>query len=534
MQRTLFLSFCLVPFLSFGQLDTKIFVDAKEEGRYSFQDSLELVSYINSTLLRWMQEQYYFAGVDSTKKSGDLLLFYLHKGQKAKGLLKAKRKSVVSQLERSVQKLADQGYPFARVTFFPGKYDGKLLEGDFQTQKGPEITYDSAFFIYPFKGSKTYLYRALDIEPGAVFSESDYRLLTKKMDRLEAYTLERQPDIAFEGDKAQVFLALVENPTNSFQGIVGLQQQSNNESTVVGSLDLELNDLFKSGKQLKFVWERFREASQELEMHYVHPLIFNSKVDPVFSFQLLKQDTTFVTRSSSIGFSTYISPQLQLQVDFEAQNGSLLATELSTVSTSKIADYERSVYSFGLSKGQYRTLNYRRFGCAWDLNIGLGRKTIRKNPALPDAFYDTIKAETNVLQIKGRFNYQLKLGRFQALFHDVRLGYLRNDELLTNELFRLGGLTTLRGFDEKVYFTEVFALSRIECRSFFEERSYAYVFFDQAVVGESRATPLGFGLGFALETSSGQFSFALASGSEKIQTLSMANVKAHFGFTSQF
>ena len=122
------------------------------------------------------------------------------------------------------------------------------------------------------------------------------------------------------------------------------------------------------------------------------------------------------------------------------------------------------------------------------------------------------------------------------IFQDVQIGLLNNKELLTNELYRIGGLSTLRGFNEKNIFASQYALSRVEFRSFFEDDSFIYAFYDQLFFRRSANFdyPLGIGLGFALETTSGQFSFALASGNSKSQSFSFSEMRAHFGFITKF
>ena len=113
---------------------------------------------------------------------------------------------------------------------------------------------------------------------------------------------------------------------------------------------------------------------------------------------------------------------------------------------------------------------------------------------------------------------------------------LYNDELLTNELYRLGGLNSIRGFNEKEFFAKNYLSSRIELRSFFEQGSYLYVFYDQLFYKRDALTdsPIGLGLGFALETRSGQFNFALASGNSNQQSISFDELRAHFGYTATF
>ncbi len=126
--------------------------------------------------------------------------------------------------------------------------------------------------------------------------------------------------------------------------------------------------------------------------------------------------------------------------------------------------------------------------------------------------------------------------RRQAFFHHLSARLVQNSELLTNELYRSGGLSSIRGFNEKFFFADRYISSRMEFRSFFEDRSYLYVLYDQLFYGRNNfgENPFGIGIGFALATSSGQFSFVLAAGKSKSQKIDFSGIKAHFGYVSRF
>ena len=146
------------------------------------------------------------------------------------------------------------------------------------------------------------------------------------------------------------------------------------------------------------------------------------------------------------------------------------------------------------------------------------------------------RSNQHFIAVEATLAYQLEVAKRQTFFHHIQSGFLQNDQLLKNERYRIGGLTSLRGFNEKNFFVDGYVLSRAEFRSFFEDRSYAYVFYDQLFLstGAMRDQPFGIGLGFALETSAGQFSFALAMGKSDDQQFAFDNMKAHFGYVSRF
>ncbi len=520
-----------------AQIRSQFFVDGEESEVIQLKDSTELFNYLNSVQTSWVKKGHYFSGIDSIRKKDKHLFIYLHKGKRFNIELQgSNRRDLVSLMERRLNEYSNKGYPFATLQTDSLKLRDNILTGDILIDPGPEVRYDSAFFFGKTKTSVSYISRLLDIVPGDLFSERNYLSIPSKIERSTFLSLKQPTDLSFKDNKAKVFLDVDESNSNTFQGVLGLLQQQDGKATVVGSLELDVQNLFKSGKQFRFFWERFSEQSQKLDLFYKHPFFLDSKLSPSFRFGLLKQDTTFLTRLLGIGVHTFITSRTELFLEFERENGTLLSTEIETISNLQLADFTKNIYNLKISKGLESSLSTFKNGIAWNISLSGGTKIIDRNLSIPINFYDTLESNTDFYRFEGDFFYQLTVFKRQAFYQHIQAATLRNSELLTNELYRLGGLSTVRGFNERSLFAENYLLSRIEFRSFFENNSYAYAFYDQLFFSQNSIydQPFGLGVGFVLATSAGQFSFALAIGDSDEQPLSFSTIKAHFGYISRF
>lgn len=537
MQRIWILLAFMISFCGKAQIQSSIYEDGILLEKRNFGDSLALTIYLRSKHQAWVENGYLFSGLDSIQLLDTTASIFLHKGEKVPHELPGlSRKKLLSQISRQLEDFSESGYPFARIKLDRSSIRSGSLYGELAIDPGPEITNDSIHFFSKVKTNKSYIYQLLDVVPNAPFKESSYQNIESRFDRSPFLNFAGRKDISFQNKKAKIFLDVEELKTNTFQGVLGLQQSNDRSPSVVGSLDLNILNLFRSGKELTFFWERFSESSQKLDIYYKHPFFLNSKIHPVFAFSLLKQDTSFLTRQVNIGLSTFISPKTSLEIAFENTNGSLITTNEDVLRDRDLADFKRNLYRLKISKGHFNTLSTLQNDWVWSVAILGGNKTITRNVSLPATYYDTINLETNFFRYDMRLGYQYSIGKRQTIFNEIRSGGIVNDEILTNELIRVGGLQTLRGFDEKIFFTEYYALSRLELRSFFERGSYAYVFYDQLLFrrGDENQSPFGVGLGFVLSTSSGQFNFALASGNSTNQNISFSDMKVHFGYISRF
>ena len=536
MQRMWIISFFILSMEAHAQRNAKLF----EEGdvkTFHFQDTLQLVAFLQEKQIGWIEDGYFFAGIDSLfEEAGGEINVYLHKGRKYRSKIFKKRK-VLSSVESSLDDLVNNGHPFASIEFDSLAIEGdEVLVGTIRTREGPEIRIDSLFISGDINTNSTYVSNLLELKPGDLFSENAYRLIESRIKRSSFLRLNHPQDVAFQDGKATIFLDLSKTNTNQFEGIIGLQQNRNGGSTAVGSLRLDTDNLFRSGHQFNFLWERFSEASQTLNLHYKHAFLFGSSISPSFRFDLLRQDTSFITRTSGIGINMFVFSNVRLSVNFESINATLLANDVEVVQGRALADYQRSFYRLELAKGYASLLSTFTEGIAWRFSMGAGNKKINRNLSLPESYYDSIDLNTDFLELTGKMSYQLKIDKRNAIFHQMDFGVLYNDELLTNELYRIGGLRSVRGFNEKEFFARRYFSSSIELRSFFESNSYFYLFYDHLFYKGNRNNddPFGLGLGFALETQSGQFNFAFASGDSNQQSISLDQLRVHFGYVANF
>jgi hypothetical protein len=106
-----------------------------------------------------------------------------------------------------------------------------------------------------------------------------------------------------------------------------------------------------------------------------------------------------------------------------------------------------------------------------------------------------------------------------------------------NQLFQLGGINDLKGFDEDALRISAYSLLDTEIRFLLEKRSFLSLFWNGAAAQEFDKNviyPMGFGAGLAFETNTGIFSLYYALGKNEQSGIEFRNSKLHFGFISRF
>jgi outer membrane protein assembly factor BamA len=105
----------------------------------------------------------------------------------------------------------------------------------------------------------------------------------------------------------------------------------------------------------------------------------------------------------------------------------------------------------------------------------------------------------------------------------------------------LGGVNSLRGFDDQSIFTPYYALANIEYRFLLSKNSYFSTFFN-AASGRRRKSRervrliflIGFGAGAAVETKVGIFGLTYAMGAQLDNKITFKSAKIHIGYVNYF
>jgi hemolysin activation/secretion protein len=204
------------------------------------------------------------------------------------------------------------------------------------------------------------------------------------------------------------------------------------------------------------------------------------------------------------------------------------------------SDFNLLYYGAGYSWNNLDDHYYPGKGFDFVIEGSAGNKKILKNLFLEQSLYENVRLTTVQFSITGYVKNYLKVSPKAVLFTKVEGGKVLNPYLFRNDLFRIGGLNNLRGFNENYFFASGYALATTELRYFIEPTSYVFLFYDQAYIDNSlinennRIFPLGTGAGVSFSTNSGIFSLIYSLSHSQERKLGLNFSKIHFGFTSRF
>jgi outer membrane protein assembly factor BamA len=439
----------------------------------------------------------------------------------------------------------NNGFPFAVVQLDSVEIENQLISGVVKIDQGPFVQFDSLNLIGDLKIRESYIANYIGIKEGKPYNERAIQDTKALLAQNQFLTAVRPLEVRFDKEKTEVTLFLNQSKASRFDGIIGfLPDEQTGDLLITGDVSLHLENSLRQGEIIDLNWRRLQSNTQDLDAQAVLPYVLNSPISPDGRVKIYRRDTTFTDIFGQIGVRCIFSRNDFVRVFVDRQTTNLISTS-QYESTTLIPQYlDRSITSYGLG------LNFRRIdyllnpakGFSLETDVAVGNKDILENPALPSFIYDSL--ELNSIQYRANLNAGYYISIVPRLvWHQQFLGAsLMNDQLFNNEAYRIGGLKSIRGFNEESIFATTFGIVKSELRYQIERNGYLFALFDQGWyentsinrIGSRRDTPYSLGLGITIGTKAGIFSLSTAVGSQQGNPLLIRTTKFHFGFLSVF
>ena len=462
--------------------------------------------------------------------------------------------------DRIVTYFENNGYPFAAV-----KLDSILIENGRVTaalvlNKNKLITIDTMLIFGDPNISERFLFNYLGIHPGDLYNESLIRSISSRINDLP-YLQETKPfNITFIGEGARINLFLQSKQASNFNFILGLlpnNEQVNQKLLLTGEANLNLVNPFGTGKSLLLEWRGLRPRSPELNARFVYPYFLGMPVGIDARLNIYKNDTFYINILQELGVQYLFSGNNYIKAFVRRKVTNLISVDTLKIITSKRlpSNIDVSNTHYGLEY-HFERYNYRRNptkGFAITVNGSAGNRIIKPNNKIVNltnpsdtgfsyrSLYDSLKLKA--LNFQGSYLIEkfFPIGSRSTFRPALNGGAIISDQIFENELFRIGGINTLRGFDEEALRASIYHILILEYRYLLNQNSYFNLFANGANVqaklsqGTQEYWPIGLGAGLAFDTKAGMFAVSYALGKlNPSETIQFRNAKIHFGYIGYF
>ncbi len=446
-------------------------------------------------------------------------------------------RGIANSIRTLLTEWEDNGHPFARVWLDSLTHTADGLSAVLCADQGRLVKYDSVVVRGTVRTSTRYLQASIGIKSGDLYNESVLNAVETRLRELPFVTQKQRPHVQFTPESTKLFLFLDAKKASSINGVLGLQPDNvTGKIQLTGDIDLRLRNALRRGEAIALNWRSLQDATQDLKVSGNLPFAFNTPFGVDGSLKLFKRDTTFLEVTSRIGLEYLMTRGDKVTLFLNSKSSDRLGS--NAIAQAGLADVTLISYGLGVSRERFDYRFNPRRGHALQLEGSAGRK--RTSQAVFGLLEQPPEITSVQLEVVGTAVAHVALGRKSTFRFVAQAGRMENDDLYTNELYRMGGLKSLRGFDEASILCSTYAIGTIEYRFVFEENSNFFLFAEQGwwerdVKDEfSTDTPLGFGVGTTFETKAGLFSLTYALGQQFDNPVQLRGGKVHFGFISLF
>lgn len=505
---------------------------------------------VNNILLKEIESGYFTCNVDSVNLKNQKLKIYLQTGNLISvnsikvnlpnSLALKLREDFNSEktyfnandfsnrIKKWIFQMNNNGFPFAEFEFQKSEIINSKINLICNLISGPLVKIDSIINPEITKKELQLVYKFSDIRNGDLFELNKIYKISENIKNTGFIQEIRPPAYEFIDNKVSLYTYFKPQSKNSINGLVGIQPGENENVQFTGNVALNFQNALSYGEVLKINWRRMFNSSQNLIAELSYPFLFNTNFEIIGGLDMIKKDSSFFNFNSKLIINYKTSSNFSNGFLFTNNNSTnLLEGDYSSTSVNSfgfVTDYKKLDNPFNPKRG-FNIKSEIAYGWKETYAIDTAANNVLKSPN-----FNGNLSLSSYLSLINRTTFKIKLST----------STIQNNILYENELTRIGGYKTIRGFDEESIWVSSFILGNFEFRYLLDEKSNIFLFSDFAWT-ESKINDFikaeyfqSFGFGTNISMPNGILTLIYGLGRKIDNPFLIRTGKIHLGFTSYF
>jgi hypothetical protein len=356
----------------------------------------------------------------------------------------------------------------------------------------------------------------------ATFNQDNLKQINDEFDKLQFVSQLKYPEILFTTDSTKIFVYLEKSKPNKFDGFIGFSNDNKSKLTFNGYLDLQLQNILNSGEKFNLYWKNDGNKQTSFNLGTELPYLFKTPIGIKANLRIFKQDSTFQNTITDLNLGYYFSYNTKAYLGYQKTN----SVDIQNTNSFNLNDFTNTFLTTSFEHVTFSQDNFifpdrtKVF-----TKIGLGNRTISSTKS--NQFFGQLEV-----------SHHFELNQKNSILIKNQSYYLQSDDYIINELYRFGGINSIRGFNENSLQANVFSGIMAEYRYLAAPNLYIHTITDYGYFQDKTATIddklLGLGFGFGLFTKNGLFNLIYANGSTSDQAIKLSNSIVHISFKTNF
>ncbi|MCF7567507.1 hypothetical protein L3X37_03900 [Sabulilitoribacter arenilitoris] len=422
-------------------------------------------------------------------------------------------------------KTSEKGNPFSKLKLSNIHIVENNLRADLIIDSNKQKrTIDNIIIKGYEKFPKSYLKHYLKIKENQAFNLNVIKEKTNLLNDLKFANQIKPPEVLFTKDSTTLYIYTEKAKSNSFDGFLGFgTNEETNKLEFDGFLNLNLTNNLNFGESFSLLYKSDENDQKTFRTNLTLPYLFKSPIGIDLGLQIFKKDSTFTIVNQSAKLHYQINSKHKIYSGITATTSNNL---LSSSNLQNIADYNSNFFSFA-----YQYLKLQPNNLLFPVKSSVFLETSFGNREV------TTTKEKQSLHSINAFKI-INLNNKNSFYFSANGSHLISNTYLENELFRFGGINSIRGFEENSLFASLFGVLNTEYRYQLNNSIYIHSITDLAYF-ENKITNIkeklfGYGFGFGILTKAGLFKFNYANGKIKNQAFKFSDSKIHLSLVANF
>ena len=495
-------------------------------------DKLIKEGYINTELLKnsKINDSTFLFQIQLGNRT-DFIHIYIGRNSSLKSLANIESKSdtlimkideIESFLNQTLGKLETNGYSLSKLKLVNFKKIKNSLFAELVLETGNHRQLNDIVINGYDKFPQGHKKEIVRLHKNKTFNQENLKKIYSDFEKFRFVNQTKYPEILFTKDTTKVYVYLEKSKPNKFDGYIGFSNDNNSKLAFNGYLDLLLANVMNAGEEFSLYWKSDSGNQKTFNLGIEVPYIFKSPFSIKASLNIFKQDSIFQNTRTAIDLGYFFNYNSRIYLGYQ----SVESSDIQNINNTIISDYKNSFATTNYEFIDYQNSNFlfpEKSKISAKMGFGSRNSNLNSNKQLfatIDLSHSLFLNEKNCVNIKS-WNY-----------------YLQSDKYIINELYRFGGINSIRGFNENSLQANMFSSVLTEYRYVLAPSIYVHSIMDYGyykdTVNSKSGTLLGLGFGFGLLTKNGLFKIVYANGSTKDQTIKLSNSIVHISFKSNF
>ncbi len=369
------------------------------------------------------------------------------------------------------------------------------------------------------KFPKKFVHQYLNLKVNQVLNLDEIQKKSALLNQLPFANELKQPEVLFTKETNTVFLYIDKKKNNLFDGYIGFSTNPETQKLELnGNINLRLLNNLNSGEEFNFKYLSTADEQKRIQLNINLPYLLNTSFGIEGGLNIFKKDSSFTNSTQNIKLNYAIQQLTNISIGTRF-------TKSTTTNDTSVAnqDFSKNEYSTFFNHQKNQNHSFFREKNKTTLEIALAeRRTSNKNtPQQIIRFYSA---------------HIFNINKTNSIYIKNQSFYLISDTVLENEMEFIGGINSIRGFQENSIPSNLYSYLNTEYRIQLSNKLYMHSVIDYGFTKNNNKsnTLFSFGFGGGLKSKNNLIRFIIANSRTNNEKTKLSNSQIHLSLISSF